>query len=271
MKAMVFADDVMVWGNEENEVQERLRVWEEVVEQFGLKFNAKKCEVMVTTRKKMRVPTDIVMGGEVLKKVESFKYLGSIIEENGRNDKEINERGRQAHGFLQSVRSLVWSKSVPQRSKQVMFRAYYAPILTYASETWVMKKRQVSRIQACEMKFQRSRLGITRMDRVRNEKVREVLKEQPLQMTIEESRLRWYGHLKRMEDDRIPKVTHEMVMGGKRPRGRPRDRWIVGVKESVQKRGEEWDRVEREKWWENRRRWRGLCSKQTQPVVGNCR
>ena len=271
MRAMVFADDVMMWGNTEAEVQERLNVWIEVVEQYSLKFNAQKCEMMVTTRNKERVTTDIRIGGEVLKKVESFKYLGSVIEESGRNDKEISERGRQAHGFLQSVRGLVWSRDVPQKSKQVLYRTYYVPILTYASETWVMKKRQVSRIQACEMKFQRSRLGITRRDRVRNETVREMVKEKPLQETIEKSRMCWYGHVKRMQDDRIPRRTHEMEMEGKRPRGRPRDRWIVGVKEEVQKRGEEWDRVKSERWWEDRKRWRGFCSKQTQPGAGNCR
>ena len=270
MKAMVFADDLMVWGNKEEEIQEQLKAWEETVGEYGWKFNISKCEILLTTRKKDRPMSGITLGGGQLKKVESLKYLGSIVEENGRNDKEITERGRQAEAFLRSIRSLVWNKDVPQKSKEVLYRSYYIPILTYASETWTMKKRDISRIQAGEMKFLRSRIGVTRRDRVRNEKVREMVKEEPLQGRIETSRLRWYGHLKRMDEKKIPKRIHEMQMQKKRPRGRPRDRWLKGVEECVKKRGEDWTRVTAERWWEERTKWRGLCSKQTQPGAGNC-
>ena len=33
MKAMVFADDLMVWGNKDEDTQEQLDAWEELVEQ----------------------------------------------------------------------------------------------------------------------------------------------------------------------------------------------------------------------------------------------
>lgn len=270
MKTMVFADDLMVWGNKEEEIQEQLEAWEGMVGEYGLKFNTSKCEILITTRKRDRPVGGITLGGGQLKQVESLKYLGSVVEENGRNDKEITERGRQAEAFLRSIRSLVWNRDVPQKCKEVLYRSYYIPILIYASETWTMKKRDISRIQASEMKFLRSRIGVTRRDRMRNEKIREIVKEEPLQGKIETSRLRWYGHLKRMEEKRIPKRIHEMQMQKRRPRGRPRDRWLKGVEECVMKRGEDWTRVTTERWWEERIKWRGLCSKQTQHGAGNC-
>lgn len=36
----------------------------------------------------------------------------------------------------------MWSKDVPQKSKGVLHQNYYVPILTYASETWVTKKKR---------------------------------------------------------------------------------------------------------------------------------
>ena len=270
MKAMLFADDLMIWGNKEEEVQEQLDVWERIAQDYGMKFSTNKSEMIITSRTKERGTTGITIGGEQLRKVESFKYLGSLIQENGRNDREINERGRKAEAFRQSVRSLIWSKDVPQNTKKVIYRTYYAPILTYASETWVMKGRERSKIQASEMKFLRSSIGVTKMDRLRNEKVRELVKEEALQDKIEKARLKWYGHVKRMEGKRIPRRIHETEMKGKRPRRRPRDRWLKGVEECVLKKGEDWTKVKTERWWEDRRRWRGLCSKQTQPEAGNC-
>ena len=270
MKVMAFADDLMIWGNEEEEVQRQLDVWVEISGLYGMKFNANKSEYMVTTRKKERPFSGLQIGQEWMKRVNSYKYLGSVVEENGKCAGDISERGRQAEAFLRSVRSLVWNKDVPQKSKRIIYRSYYVPILTYASETWTMKKRDESKIQASEMKFLRSTIRVTRRDRIRNVKIREMLKEEPLQEKIQTSRLKWYGHVKRMGEDRLPRKAHETEMKGKRPRGKPRDRWLKGVEESVQKKGVDWSRVVAERWWEDRRKWRGLCAMQTRPVAGNC-
>ena len=55
-----------------------------------------------------------------------------------------------------------------------------------------------------------------------------------------------------MEGKRIPRRIHETEMKGKRPRGRPRDRWLKGVEEGIQKKGEDWTKVKTERWWEDR-------------------
>ena len=44
--------------------------------------------------------------------------------------------------------------------------------------------------------------------------------------------------------------------------GRPRDRWQDQVQADVEERGEEWSVVDRERWWEDRNKWRELVSRQ---------
>jgi hypothetical protein len=39
---------------------------------------------------------------------------------------------------------------------------------------------------------------------------------------IERKRLQWYGHVKRMQEDRLPKLVMEWTPGERRKRGRPR-------------------------------------------------
>ena len=39
---------------------------------------------------------------------------------------------------------------------------------------------------------------------------------------IERKRLQWYGHGKRMQEERLPKLIMEWIPGERRKRGRPR-------------------------------------------------
>jgi len=39
---------------------------------------------------------------------------------------------------------------------------------------------------------------------------------------IERKRLQWYGYVKRMHEDRLPKLIMEWIPGERRKRGRPR-------------------------------------------------
>ena len=48
------------------------------------------------------------------------------------------------------------------------------------------------------------------MERIRNEYIKEIMgvKEKPdIIDIIERIRLQWYGHVKRMQDERLPKLT----------------------------------------------------------------
>jgi hypothetical protein len=87
------------------------------------------------------------------------------------------------------------------------------------------------------MKFLRRSLGKTRRDRCRNATVREQLKQESLIDGIERRKLRWYGHLVRMAEDRKPRQILEARIEGKRGRGRPRKVWMDDIKEAAGRRG----------------------------------
>ena len=127
-------------------------------------------------------------------------------------------------------------------------------------------KREECRIQAAEMKFLRGIEGKTRRDKIRNEEIRRRTGILKLQDRIETTKLKWYGHMMRMGEERVPKKAFLEKVSGKRPRGRPRKRWADTVWECVEKKGGKPEDVLKggEEWWRDRQRWRSLIHNPTQ-------
>ena len=62
-----------------------------------------------------------------------------------------------------------------------------------------------SQVQASEMRFLRRIKGVTLFNKVRSSDIRKSLNIEPLLFRIERSQLRWFGHVSRMPQERLPK------------------------------------------------------------------
>ncbi len=71
------------------------------------------------------------------------------------------------------------------------------------------------------------------MDRVRNEEVRRTGVVKELAERAEQGVLRWFGHVERMEEERLVKKITISDVRGVRPRGRPRMGWMDSVKRAL--------------------------------------
>ena len=77
-------------------------------------------------------------------------------------------------------------------------------VLTYGNETMIWKEKERSRIWAVQMDNLRGLLGIRRMDTVPNAQIRQLYGvKKSVDEKIDEGVLRWFGHVARMENDRI--------------------------------------------------------------------
>jgi len=77
--------------------------------------------------------------------------------------------------------------------------------LKFGSEAWVQKKREEQCLEAAQMKFLRHLLGITKLDKEKNQRIREKTGVQNIVKEIKQYQKKWLQHAQRMDTNRIPK------------------------------------------------------------------
>jgi hypothetical protein len=83
-----------------------------------------------------------------------------------------------------------------------------------------------------------------------NKEIYAMVKKPTITETVRLTKLRWFGHVQRMEVNRIPKRVLYMNLETTRLRGRPRNRWQDEVREDERIVGEGWQEKvhNREEW-----------------------
>ena len=88
-----------------------------------------------------------------------------------------------------------------------------------------MKKAQENKLDVAEMRMLRWMRGVIKLDRIRNERIRGTTKVgEIIFMKVQESRLKWYGHVHvlRREEEYVGKRVMVREVPRKRKRGRPK-------------------------------------------------
>jgi len=124
---MLFADDVVLVGESLEEVNYRLEEWKEALETKGLKLvEVKLCILSLIFILEIRVNQNrhvVNMVSEVVDKVDSFKYLGSVLQKNGRFDKDIMHRIKCGWMKWREASSVLCDRRIPIRLKSKFYKA----------------------------------------------------------------------------------------------------------------------------------------------------
>jgi hypothetical protein len=72
-------------------------------------------------------------------------------------------------------------KEINTKTKLKVYRTVMGPSLLYGSESWPARSKEISRVNAAEMKCFRRIAGKTRRDRICNERIREDLGQEGIE------------------------------------------------------------------------------------------
>ena len=89
----------------------------------------------------------------MIPKVAKFKYLGSIIQQNGDLDEDISQRIRVGWQKWKAASGVLCDKRVPLGLKDKVYRVVVRPVVLYGSECWPLKKTHAQRLMVAEMRM----------------------------------------------------------------------------------------------------------------------
>ena len=120
-----------------------------------------------------------------------------------------------------------------------VYRTVVRSALIYGAETWALKKAQDNKLEVAEMRM----CGVTKLDKIRNERIRGTTKVGEITKKVQERRLKWYGQVMRREEHYVGRRAIEMKVHGRRNRGRPKRRWLDKVDDDIKEKGLSADQV----------------------------
>ena len=129
------------------------------------------------------------------------KYLGSLLG----NKEDITRRKQLACAAFNKNKKSLCSKDISLQIRLRIFQALIAPVFLYNSEIWTFTKKEILKIDT----FQRNLLRqVIRNRKIKNTKLYNICQTKQWSLTIQERRLKWFGHLQRLPEDSPARLAY---------------------------------------------------------------
>lgn len=224
IRELLFADDAALTSHSQEGLQRLVDKLSHACKEFGLTISLKKTNIMAQDAES---PPVITIENTQLEVVNSFTYLGSTVSDTLNLDTEISSRIAKAAGVMAKLNKRVWNNSLlSERTKVLVYQACVLSTLLYGSESWTAYARQEKRLNSFHLRCLRRLLKIKWQDRVPNTEVLDRAGLLSMPALLSHRRLRWLGHVHRMDPHRLPReILYGELRDGARRVGRPQLRF----------------------------------------------
>ena len=259
-----FADDAALYSTSRDGFESSTKGFAAVAAEWGMTVSVSKTKGMIVGSNLKESDMDPVqVAGGSLEIVDRFTYLGADICKDGEVTTEVTSRiAKAARAFGCLRKSVFCDKVLSTATKRHVYRAAVLSVLLYGAETWALKAKEARKLNSFHNRCVRSILGVTRYhqwkERLTTRQLGEMfgMKMSILDIILEQ-RLRWLGHVGRMDETRLPKKILFGELRKTRPRHGAKRRWRDVVKADVEAIGVG------EGWYEtcqDRKEWFRVCS-----------
>ena len=133
----------------------QVAVWSNALQTTPPAIESKAFRWSLKEGSKTLIPTthqdaDIHLLGETVKRVKTFTYLGSTLEEDGELDVEVTHREQSRWKNWKRVSGVVCDRRMNVKINGKVYRTMVRPALMYGAETMTLKKAQESKLDVAE-------------------------------------------------------------------------------------------------------------------------
>ena len=198
-------------------------------------ISAYSCPVCAgTLQRPAQTDESIAFGGGTINEVREFCYLGDMLDSEGGAERAVRHRISVAWFKWRELDSLLSNKAIPLKYRARAYNACIRSTMTYGAATWAMTQREERLLQSCDRRFLRKMCGLSLTDRVPSTDVLSRCGLDDILLTVRRSRMAWFGHTYRRQNDNDPlSRINQVEAPGRRPRGRPKKTWKECVNQDM--------------------------------------
>jgi endonuclease/exonuclease/phosphatase family metal-dependent hydrolase len=206
---LAFADDLAILAEDEETAIKQLEILKECAEKVGLHISFEKTEFLCSKTEIANLKTKY---GKI-NRVPYFKYLGEFIEPTGLEKISQQNRLQKVKKALGLVQNLYNKKFMSRQTKIRHYNTVIKPTFLYASETLTCnRKYELEEIKKEERKIIRKILGARHtQDGYRLQSIKTTEKFSNIEIDIKKRRMKFFGHLTRLPENRLTKRIIDYV------------------------------------------------------------
>ena len=141
---------------------------------------------------------------------KEFKYLGSMISKNLKDDLEIETRIKKANMQYGSLKNILTNQKIKLNTKVLLYKAIILNTVLWGCESWSLTAELIRKLEVFQNKMIRRILKIdmymVQEDRITNTNIRkQFCNISKIQDVITRRQLKWVGNITQMEETRMPK------------------------------------------------------------------
>ena len=174
-----------------------------------------------------------VIGNE-LENIEAFKYLGSYVSLKHGDLQEVNCKLAEGRQRFANFQNLWKSKQLSVHLKCNLYKALVLSAVLYSSETWTLTKLMERKLESFHCGCLRRILRVSYLEKATNEEIMSRLRMPQLSTMIMLKRIKWYGHIQRMEPGRLARSAFDwdppdQYVHARRAPGGQRKTWMSQI------------------------------------------
>ena len=250
-----YADDIALLSHRQQHLQAKTDVFEQLSSSIGLRIHPGKSKILRICSSNTE---PVKVNDQELEEVDTFTYLGSIVDEVGGTEADIRARISKARNAFNLLGKFWKDRTISIRTKCRLFNSNIKPVLLYGCETWKFTKMLLYKLQTFVNTCLRKILRIRWPDKIRNEELWERTGQKMISEEVGRRKWRWLGHTLRKPPGNITRQSLTWNPQGHRKRGRPRTTWRRCLDEEMKRGGYSWNTLQ--KLAQDRDSWRAVVS-----------